>query len=108
MGRLASIIVILAAASRALAGDYSQVDAIFSKNCLDCHATQDPDGKLVLESFDALMKGGESGQAILPGKSASSLLVRMVEGTFEKDGKRAIMPPGKKRDKVEHRRNRHD
>jgi WD40 repeat protein len=47
------------------------------------------------------LKGGETGQAIVPGKSAESILVRSVEGTFEKDGKRKIMPPGSKRKKLE-------
>ena len=77
-------------------GDYAAVDAVFSKHCVDCHAAQDPEGKLVLENFDGLMKGGELGAAIVPGKSAESLLVRMVEGSFEKDGKKKVMPPGKR------------
>jgi len=76
--------------------DYASVDAIFSKHCLDCHASKDPEGELVLESFDTLMKGGEIGAAILPGKSSDSLLVQMIEGRFEKDGKKKIMPPGKR------------
>jgi WD40 repeat protein len=75
--------------------DYASVDAIFSKYCLDCHASKDPEGELVLESFDTVMKGGEIGPAILPGKSGESLLVQMIEGRFEKDGKKKIMPPGK-------------
>src|SRR5437899_252444 len=45
---------------------YAAVDSIFSKYCLDCHASKDPEGELVLESFDTLMKGGEIGPAILP------------------------------------------
>jgi WD40 repeat protein len=75
---------------------YASVDAIFSKYCLDCHASKDPEGELVLESFDALMKGGEIGADILPAKSGDSLLVKMIEGRFEKDGKKKIMPPGKR------------
>ena len=79
------------------ANEYAPVDAIFSEHCLDCHASQDPDGKFVLESFDTLMQGGEIGKAIIPGKSADSLLVQMIEGRFEKDGKKKIMPPGKRK-----------
>jgi len=70
--------------------DYTSVDAIFTKYCLDCHASKDPEGELVLESFETLMKGGEIGPAILPGKGADSLLVKMIEGRFEKDGKKKI------------------
>lgn len=76
--------------------DYASVDAVFTKYCLDCHASKDPEGDLVLESFDTLMKGGEIGPAVLPGKSSDSLLVQMVEGRFEKGGKKKIMPPGKR------------
>lgn len=77
--------------------DYAAVDAIFTKHCLDCHAAQDPEGKLVLESFETLMKGGESGPVIVPGKSAESLLLRMIEGNVERKGKKIVMPPGKRR-----------
>src|SRR5438034_5057814 len=80
--------------------DYSAVDAIFTEHCLECHASQDPEAKLVMESFDLLMKGGESGGVIVPGKSEESLLVRLIEGRVEKDGKKLIMPPGKKREKL--------
>jgi len=80
--------------------DYSAVDAIFTEHCLECHGSQDPEAKLVMESFDLLMKGGESGAVIVPGKSEESLLVRLIEGRVEKDGKKLIMPPGKKREKL--------
>jgi len=75
--------------------NYVAVARIFSAHCLDCHASKDPEGQLVLESFDTLMKGGEIGPAIQPGNSSDSLLVQMIEGRFEKDGKKKIMPPGK-------------
>ncbi len=77
--------------------DYAAVDAVFTAHCLDCHASKDPEGELVLEGFDSLMKGGEIGPAVVPGKSADSLLVRMIEGRFEKEGRKKIMPPGKRK-----------
>ena len=77
--------------------NYAAVDHIFNSHCLDCHAAKDPEGQLVLESFDSLMKGGEIGPAIVPGNSSGSLLVQMIEGRFEKDGKKKIMPPGKRK-----------
>src|SRR6266478_8346038 len=85
------------AAAPASSPDYSAVDAIFSQHCLDCHAAQDPEHGLVLETHEALMKGGETGAAIVPGKSEESLLLQMVEGRFEKNGKPKIMPPGKRK-----------
>jgi WD40 repeat protein len=75
--------------------DYSAVDAIFSQRCVECHESGEPEGKLVLESYGALMKGGESGAVIVPGKSGESLLAKLIEG-MEKDGKKKIMPPGKR------------
>ena len=33
------------------ARDFTDVEAIFTRHCLDCHASQDPEGNLVLESL---------------------------------------------------------
>ena len=54
---------------------YAQVHAVFAKHCVTCHNAEDEDGELVLESYASLMKGGESGVAIVPGKSGDSLLL---------------------------------
>jgi WD40 repeat protein len=80
---------------------FDRIDALFQKHCLDCHNAKDAEGQLILESYDLLMKGGEDGAVVLPGKSAESILVKSVEGSFEKDGKRKIMPPGSKRKKLD-------
>jgi WD40 repeat protein len=76
--------------------DYSAVDALFAKHCLDCHASQEPDGKLILETYTNLMQGGESGRVIVPGRSSESLIVRAVEVGLDRDGKKKLMPPGKR------------
>ena len=76
--------------------EYSAIDALLAKHCLDCHASQEPDGKLILETYTNLMQGGESGRVIVPGRSAESLLVRAVEVGLDRDGKKKIMPPGKR------------
>jgi WD40 repeat protein len=81
--------------------EYFKVDSLFQKHCLDCHSGKDAEGQLILDSYDLLMKGGESGPVVRAGKSGESILVKSVEGTFEKDGKRQIMPPGSKRKKLE-------
>jgi WD40 repeat protein len=75
--------------------DYSAIEAIFTERCLDCHESKEPEANLVLETFESLMKGGDSGAVIVPGKSSDSLMVKMIEG-IEKDGKKKIMPPGKR------------
>ena len=87
----------LTAAESGETNEYAAVNAIFTEHCLDCHGSQDPEGHFVLEDFDALMKGGEIGAAVVAGKSGESLLVQMIEGKFEKDGKKKIMPPGKRK-----------
>ncbi len=81
--------------------EYSAVHALFEKYCMDCHGSDDPEGNLVLENYELLMKGGESGASILAGKSADSLLVKMVDGGIERDGKTIVMPPGKKKKKLD-------
>ena len=93
------LVAFMATSSRALekTNDYAAVAAIVAQHCLDCHAAQEPEGRLVMETFESLMKGGESGAALVPGKSGDSLLVKMIEGRLEKDGKKLIMPPGKRK-----------
>jgi len=76
--------------------DYSNIESIFTTHCLDCHGSTEPEGKLVMETHELLLKGGESGAVIIPGKSDESLLVRMIEGKVEQDGKKKLMPPGKR------------
>lgn len=80
----------------AAANDFGAVKAIFTDACLDCHGATDPEAKLVLEDFGTLMRGGQSGPVIVAGKSADSLLVKMVQGRVERGGKKLIMPPGRR------------
>src|SRR6516164_9349320 len=87
----------LAGAETGAQPDYAAIDALFNQHCLDCHAAKDPESDFVLESFEQLMKGGQSGAVIVPGKSSESLLVNMLEGKVERKGKKLIMPPGKRK-----------
>jgi WD40 repeat protein len=95
------VLILLLLAQISFAADsaehsFTRVAEIFAKHCLDCHAVDDPEGKFIVENHDLIMKGGESGPAVIPGKSDDSLLVKMIEGKFEKDGKVKFMPPGKR------------
>jgi mono/diheme cytochrome c family protein len=77
--------------------DYAaKIGPIFQEHCVDCHAAQDPDGDLNLETFEGLIKGGKTGKAIEPGNANDSLLVKFIEGRSGKEGKNKFMPPGKK------------
>ena len=73
----------LSSGSTASAGDARGFDAsvapILARRCLDCHSGADPKGKLDLSRRPSAMAGGESGEAIVPGKPDESLLWEQVE-----------------------------
>lgn len=53
---------------------------ILEHRCLSCHAGSKPKGKLGLDTRDAIVKGGESGSAVVPGKPEESILLDYVTG----------------------------
>jgi WD40 repeat protein len=59
---------------------FMQVRAILRDSCDHCHDEETAEGSLVLKNYETLIAGGESGNPIVPGKSASSLLVQAIEG----------------------------
>lgn len=65
------------------------VQPIFDANCIVCHSTSGRMSGLSLESYEELMKGGTKGHAVVPGDSAKSRLIGMIEGTINPK-----MPPG--------------
>ena len=90
----------LAIPLRAEEPDYfPAVAKLIEDRCMDCHSADDPDGKFVMERYEDILKGGESGAAIAAGKSGESLMVKYLRGEVEKGGKKKFMPPGK-RDKL--------
>src|SRR5688572_317201 len=93
---LLTLLLVTSYAADSADNSFSKVAPILAKHCLDCHAVDDPEGKFIIENHDLIMKGGESGPAIVPGKADESLLVKMIEGKFEKEGKKIVMPPGKR------------
>jgi WD40 repeat protein len=63
-----------------------KVAPILAKRCLACHDAKTAKGRFSVETFAALMRGGESGAEIVAGKSAQSNLVTMIEdGTMPQD-----------------------
>lgn len=66
----------------------THVVPIFKKYCNGCHNADEKEGGLILESFEAALKGGKRGGVIVPGKSDLSRLVL----TLEKKVK-PVMPP---------------
>ena len=49
--------------------------------CIQCHAGMQPAGRLNLTTFNGLLRGGDSGPAIMPGKPKDSLLIKKLRGT---------------------------
>ncbi len=93
LGFLVPILVILCASGyiRALAGDVDttsttarekffeqNVRPLLAEKCYSCHATKKQKGGLRLDSIEAILKGGASGPAVVPGKPQESLLVSAI------------------------------
>ena len=54
---------------------------VIVEQCLDCHGNgNNPGGMLRLNTFNQLLVGGTSGLIVLPGKPATSLLIRKLKG----------------------------
>ena len=58
----------------------SQIRPILQTRCLNCHAKGKYKGGLSLETREAVLRGGESGPAAIPGQSKESLIVELVAG----------------------------
>ncbi len=56
-----------------------QVAPIFSQRCLACHNARTAKGRLNMETFANLMKGGENGVSVIAAKPGDSLLQIMIE-----------------------------
>jgi tricorn protease-like protein len=59
----------------------TDVAPILAANCAGCHSGNVIMGKLDLDTFAGIQKGGHTGPAIMPGKSAESLLYLRITGT---------------------------
>src|SRR2546426_1153654 len=57
-----------------------EIKPIFEVSCIKCHGRGRTKGEFSIESRDTLLKGGESGPAIVPGKSTESRVIELVAG----------------------------
>jgi WD40 repeat protein len=64
------------------------VEPILANKCAFCHSGNLKEGKLDMGSYETLVKGGKRGPAVVPGKSAESLLVKLAGKTLK-----PFMPP---------------
>src|SRR5256714_6161805 len=69
--------------------DFSkEIKPIFEASCIKCHGRGKDKGGFRIDTRETLLKGGDSGPVIIPGKSAESLLISLVQG-FDPD---SVMP----------------
>jgi mono/diheme cytochrome c family protein len=77
-------IVVLASQAYALEPikvDYaSQIKPILVKNCISCHGVEKQKGGLRLDAGASIIRGGNSGPILIPGKSNESKILHAVEG----------------------------
>src|SRR5215467_12320999 len=66
----------------------SEILPFLKQSCLACHNQTKAKADLVLETPQTILKGGESGAAVVPGKPSESLLLK-VASHLEKP----FMPP---------------
>jgi len=57
----------------------TEIRPILAERCQKCHGEQKQRGQLRLDSLAAMLRGGESGPAVVPGKPDESLLVGAIQ-----------------------------
>ncbi|NBY01308.1 MAG: DUF1549 domain-containing protein [Planctomycetes bacterium] len=81
--------VIRAHASTQLSDSFSKASQVLLKNCVSCHSSAGKiRGGLDLSSIEKILEGGITGQVLVPGRSAESLLIQMIM-----PGRSPHMPP---------------
>ena len=91
-----TIYLILVAASQVSADEKldffeAKIRPVLATHCYECHGHKEKGG-LKLDSREAILKGGDSGPALVPGKPKESLLLTAVRHVDEE----LQMPPKKK------------
>ncbi len=56
----------------------SEIAPLFRSYCAGCHGGKSPAGGLTVDDYGALLKGGDTGPAVMPGKPEASVLVRRI------------------------------
>ncbi|HIF31853.1 MAG TPA: hypothetical protein EYQ75_09340 [Planctomycetaceae bacterium] len=59
------------------------VQPLLTKYCVGCHNPEDAEGKLSLEDYTQLIRGGEHGAALVAGRAEASRLIRVLTGQAE-------------------------
>jgi mono/diheme cytochrome c family protein len=78
-----TLLLCIAVVSELRSQDYSSVQQIFQKHCIDCHGPQKREGGLRLDRAQSIVKGGDSGPTIVRRHADMSELIRRVASTGE-------------------------
>jgi len=62
---------------------FEQANKILTKYCAGCHNAEEANGDFALDSYDAIVKGGENGNVMTPGSANSSRMIQMINGKLE-------------------------
>ena len=57
-----------------------EIKPIFEASCINCHGRGKDKGGFRVDTRETTLKGGDGGPAVLPGKSAESLIIALVQG----------------------------
>src|SRR5579872_2252282 len=57
-----------------------EIKPIFEASCIKCHGRGRNKGGLQIDTRQTLLKGGDTGPSVVPGKSAESYLIALVSG----------------------------
>jgi uncharacterized membrane protein len=71
----------------------SQIAPILERRCVQCHKESKSKGKLRMDNFALLLKGGEDGPALVPGDSAKSRMIQRI--LLPLDDEEHMPPEGK-------------
>jgi mono/diheme cytochrome c family protein len=79
-------------ASPAQVNSLTHVKAILEENCIRCHGQETQKGGLRLDSRGAALGGGDSGNVLVPGNAAKSLIYQLI--ILDKDHLYRMPPKG--------------
>lgn len=70
------------------------IQPLFNRYCLECHGADRAENGLRLDNYESSLRGTRYGPVIIPGRSAFSTLVYVLDGTASE---KIAMPYGKQR-----------
>lgn len=89
-----AMVTVAAATGKETVSFSRDVAPVLADTCFNCHGGgQQTRAGFNLVTFNGLLKGGDSGAPIVPGKSADSLLIKKLKGTAEGNRMPQNLPP---------------